>query len=122
MVDVSVMTEGMPRITSRKAATSSQSTSRERQSLLLNECVQSNDFGDPRLLSGFQGESEEPPAKMTKLSIVEEREEDKYEHFTVVKCWACDSDKGLELPELSNDASVSGLSLFEGTRTDRGRL
>ena len=52
---------------------------------------------------------------MTKLAIVEEREEDKFDHFTVVKCWACDPDKGLELPELSNDASVWYL-------VDHGRL
>ena len=32
-----------------------------------------------------QVEDEEPPAKMKKLAIVEEREEDKYEHRTALK-------------------------------------
>lgn len=54
----------------------------------------------------FQSEDEEPPAKMKKLAIVEEREEDKYEHATVVKCWKCDSEKGLEIPEAIADPKV----------------
>lgn len=33
---------------------------------------------------------DEPPAKMTKLAIVQEREEDKYDHHTALKCWMCD--------------------------------
>ncbi|KAI0716151.1 ubiquitinyl hydrolase [Cerioporus squamosus] len=37
--------------------------------------------------SANRAEDEEPPAKMTKLAIVEDREEDKYEHKTVFKCW-----------------------------------
>ena len=41
--------------------------------------------------------------------IVEEREEDKYEFKTVVKCWKCNPDKGLELPELSEDPKVKAL-------------
>ncbi|KAI0089709.1 ubiquitin carboxyl-terminal hydrolase 14 [Irpex rosettiformis] len=42
-----------------------------------------------------------PPAKMTKLAVLEEREEDKWEHITVLKCWRCDPSNGLELPELA---------------------
>ena len=38
---------------------------------------------------------------MTKLAIFEEREEDKWEHITVVKCWRCDPSNGLELPDLT---------------------
>ena len=41
---------------------------------------------------------------MAKLAIVEEREEDKYDHTTVLKCWTCDTSNGRSLPELSNDA------------------
>ncbi|KAI6032578.1 hypothetical protein F5J12DRAFT_902429 [Pisolithus orientalis] len=36
----------------------------------------------------------EPPAKMTKLAIVQEREEDKWEHHTSLKCWKCDPGEG----------------------------
>ena len=57
-------------------------------------------------MSAIKSEDEEPPAKMKKLAIVEEREEDKYEHSTVVKCWTCDVDKGREIPEAFNDAKV----------------
>ena len=56
-----------------------------------------------------QDDSEEPPAKMAKLAIVEEREEDKYEHVTVLKCWACDSEKGKELLEASTSEKVRTL-------------
>ncbi|KAJ3001497.1 hypothetical protein NUW54_g6385 [Trametes sanguinea] len=37
--------------------------------------------------SANRTDEEEPPAKMKKLAIVEEREEDKYEYKTVLKCW-----------------------------------
>lgn len=44
---------------------------------------------------------------MTKLAILEEREEDKWEHITVLKCWRCDPSNGLELPSLtSTDAAT----------------
>ncbi|KAJ6502176.1 hypothetical protein C8R45DRAFT_975636 [Mycena sanguinolenta] len=56
-----------------------------------------------------RAEDEEPPAKISKLAIVEEREEDKYEHSTVVKCWTCDSEKGREIPEAVNDPKVKAL-------------
>ncbi|KAJ7827504.1 hypothetical protein B0H14DRAFT_1230424 [Mycena olivaceomarginata] len=55
-------------------------------------------------------EDEEPPAKISKLAIAEEREEDKYEHNTVVKCWTCDSEKGREIPEAFNDPKVKALA------------
>ncbi|KAJ7256532.1 ubiquitin carboxyl-terminal hydrolase 14 [Mycena haematopus] len=54
-------------------------------------------------------EDEEPPAKISKLAIVEEREEDKHEHSTIVKCWTCDSEKGREIPEALNDLKVKAL-------------
>ena len=56
-----------------------------------------------------QVEDEEPPAKMKKLAIVEEREEDKYEHRTAVKCWKCDPETGRELPDASADPHVQSL-------------
>jgi hypothetical protein len=34
---------------------------------------------------------------MTKLAILEEREEDKYDTVTKVKCWSCDSSQGKEI-------------------------
>ncbi|VDC03208.1 unnamed protein product [Peniophora sp. CBMAI 1063] len=37
--------------------------------------------------SSHRGDDEEPPAKMTKLAIVEEREEDKYEFITSLRDW-----------------------------------
>ncbi|KAF7338024.1 Ubiquitin carboxyl-terminal hydrolase [Mycena venus] len=57
-----------------------------------------------------RAEDEEPPAKISKLAIVEEREEDKYEHNTVIKCWTCDSENGREIPEAFNDAKVKALA------------
>lgn len=39
---------------------------------------------------------------MTKLAIVEEREEDKWEHHTAVKCWKCDPVNGQELRDISS--------------------
>ena len=44
---------------------------------------------------------------MTKLAIVEEREEDKYEHAAVVKCWLCDSFRGRELQDVQSNPRVS---------------
>lgn len=56
-----------------------------------------------------QAGEDEPPAKMSKLMIVEERDDDKYEYKTILKCWRCNLDKGLELPELSDDPRVKKL-------------
>lgn len=53
----------------------------------------------------MQAQDEEPPAKMTKLAIQQEREEDKYEHTTVVKCWKCET-------EIPNDPKVSTMSSY----------
>lgn len=47
---------------------------------------------------------------MTKLAILEEREEDKYEHITTPKCWICDPYKGLELPDALKNPKVRKLS------------
>ncbi|PBK81751.1 ubiquitinyl hydrolase [Armillaria gallica] len=59
--------------------------------------------------SAKRNEDEEPPAKMTKLSISEEREEDKYDYQTVVKCWQCDSSNGAELREATKNPQVQAL-------------
>jgi ubiquitin carboxyl-terminal hydrolase 5/13 len=56
-------------------------------------------------------EDEEPPAKISKLAILEESEEDKYDHSTVVKCWTCDAEKGREIPEAFNDPKVRRIVL-----------
>lgn len=34
---------------------------------------------------------------MTKLAIVQEREEDKWDHRTVLKCWKCNPEHGKEI-------------------------
>jgi len=54
----------------------------------------------------MKAEGEEPPMKITKLAIVEEREEDKYVHTTTLKSY----EDGLEHPELSADPLVQSLS------------
>lgn len=41
---------------------------------------------------------------MTKLAIVEDREEDKYEHLTLLKHWPSDPVQGFPLPELNTAA------------------
>ncbi|KAL0069328.1 ubiquitin C-terminal hydrolase Ubp14 [Marasmius tenuissimus] len=41
---------------------------------------------------------EEPPLKMTKLAILEEREEDKYDYITSIRCYKCSPD-GVAVPE-----------------------
>ena len=56
----------------------------------------------PSYLPFGQSEDEEPPAKMTKLAIVEEREEDKYDHVTNIKCWTSDPESGIIVPDSPN--------------------
>jgi ubiquitin carboxyl-terminal hydrolase 5/13 len=56
-----------------------------------------------------QEASDEPPAKMTKLAISAQREEDTYFHVTALKCWACDPVSGLELPDAAPPALVEGV-------------
>lgn len=46
---------------------------------------------------------------MAKLAIVEEREEDKYEHVTTLKCWNCDAEQGRDISNIVNP-SVCKLS------------
>lgn len=58
------------------------------------------------VVDALQVHDEQPPAKMARLAILEEREEDKYEHTTVVKCWLCDPSKGLQLPDATKDPKV----------------
>ncbi|GJE89413.1 ubiquitin carboxyl-terminal hydrolase [Phanerochaete sordida] len=59
--------------------------------------------------SAGRADEEEPPAKMTKLAITADKDEDKYDHHTVVKCWKCNPDTGLELPALSDDPHVKNV-------------
>ncbi|KAL0959107.1 hypothetical protein HGRIS_014404 [Hohenbuehelia grisea] len=54
-------------------------------------------------------DNDEPPAKMTKLAITEDREEEKYEHILSVKCWICDSAGGRILPEALGDPKIKSL-------------
>ncbi|KAI0686470.1 ubiquitinyl hydrolase [Cytidiella melzeri] len=56
-----------------------------------------------------------PPAKMTKIAILEEREEDKWEHMTMIKCWRCDPSNGLELPNIgSTEVASKAKELTDG--------
>lgn len=71
-------------------------------------CFISSSSLQSRLTPPMKGEGEEPPTKMTKLAIAEEREEDKYVYTTVLKSY----EDGLEHPELSTDPLVQ--SLFDG--------
>ena len=43
---------------------------------------------------------------MTKLAIVEDREEDKYDHVKTVKCWKCDRQRGTEVANAEADPKV----------------
>jgi hypothetical protein len=43
---------------------------------------------------------------MTKLAIIEEREEDNYEHVTNIKCWICDPERGIVVQEDLSDPKV----------------
>lgn len=55
---------------------------------------------------------------MTKLAILEERDEDKYDTFTTVKCWLCDAENGKEVPEeLVNDQVRETIFEFRKTLT-----
>ncbi|KAF9269771.1 ubiquitin carboxyl-terminal hydrolase 14 [Marasmius fiardii PR-910] len=52
---------------------------------------------------------EEPPLKMTKLAILEEREEDKYDYTTAIRCYKCNPD-GVLVPETElNDQPKIGI-------------
>ena len=57
-------------------------------------------------MSTVKSEDEERPKR---LAIVEDREEDKYEHKTVLKCWKCQPESGLELPDASADPPVQSI-------------
>ncbi|CAL1697115.1 unnamed protein product [Somion occarium] len=59
--------------------------------------------------SANRTEDEEPPAKITKLAIIEDRDEDKFEHRTVVKCWKCNPETGAELADATSDSHVKSL-------------
>ncbi|KAG6860262.1 hypothetical protein C0995_013533 [Termitomyces sp. Mi166 len=59
--------------------------------------------------SAQRAEDDEPPAKMTKLAIAEDREEDRYETRTIVKCWACEPERGREVPEAVDEPKIKSL-------------
>jgi len=64
---------------------------------LLPECV-------PYL--SLQIDDEQPPTKMKKLAIMEEREEDKYEHTLTIRCWLCEPTGGMPIPDALQDSKV----------------
>jgi len=43
---------------------------------------------------------------MKKLAIVEEREEDKYEHTLTIRCWLCEPTGGMPVPDALQDSKV----------------
>ncbi|KAA1476327.1 ubiquitin carboxyl-terminal hydrolase 14 [Dentipellis sp. KUC8613] len=59
--------------------------------------------------SAQRADEEAPPAKMTKLAIVEDREEDKYEFVTVLKDWKANPQTGAELPLATSEPAVKAL-------------
>ncbi|KDQ51372.1 hypothetical protein JAAARDRAFT_41222 [Jaapia argillacea MUCL 33604] len=59
--------------------------------------------------SANRSDEDEPPAKMKKLAIVEDREEEKYEFVTTLKCWKCDAQNGSEVVGASSNSQVKGL-------------
>ncbi|KAK2460221.1 hypothetical protein APHAL10511_007756 [Amanita phalloides] len=69
----------------------------------------------PKLKSSSR-DDREPPAKMKKLAIMEEREEDKWTHSTTLKCWECDRESGIPIAVDANierqltDGVMSSLS------------
>jgi len=63
---------------------------------LLPECV-------PYL--SLQIDDEQPPTKMKKLAIMEERE-DKYEHTLTIRCWLCEPTGGMPIPDALQDSKV----------------
>lgn len=73
---------------------------------LLPECV-------PYL--SLQIDDEQPPTKMKKLAIMEEREEDKYEHTLTIRCWLCEPTGGMPIP----DAYPRCLARFESASQSR---
>ncbi|KAG1814654.1 uncharacterized protein BJ212DRAFT_1512291 [Suillus subaureus] len=62
---------------------------------------------NPKKKASNRADGEEPPAKIKKLAINEEREEDKYEHTTVFKCWKCDLQGGKETKRLTDGVMLS---------------
>jgi ubiquitin carboxyl-terminal hydrolase 5/13 len=52
----------------------------------------------------------EPPTKMTRLAITEDREEDRFSNILTVKCWRCNPICGAELPDATDDPKVRSLS------------
>jgi len=49
---------------------------------------------------------------MTKLAIVQEREEDKYDHHTALRCWRCDPVNGKVIT--ADDDTVCDFTLTLG--------
>ncbi|KAF5346463.1 hypothetical protein D9756_010077 [Leucocoprinus leucothites] len=55
-------------------------------------------------------EDEEPPAKMKKLAIAEEREEDKYERVLTIRCWQCEPAGGKLISDALQDPKIKALT------------
>jgi len=51
-------------------------------------------------------DDKEPPMKIKKLAIVEEREEDKYEYTLTIRCWLCEPAGGMPVPDALQDVKV----------------
>ncbi|KIK70466.1 hypothetical protein GYMLUDRAFT_234930 [Collybiopsis luxurians FD-317 M1] len=68
--------------------------------------------------SAQRAQDEEPPAKMTKLAIVEEREEDKYEFITTVKCWKCEAEISKNEPKINSLVSAVMQSLSSARQSE----
>lgn len=71
------------------------------------------------LIERIQAEGEEPPSKMTKLSIQEDREEDKYDHITTLRCWKCSDTNGLEVVPSDPDLTKISNSIMQSMSSAR---
>ncbi|EEB91057.1 hypothetical protein MPER_10652 [Moniliophthora perniciosa FA553] len=84
------------------------------QSVHREECTQCFDGQDSD--AGVDAADEEPPLKMTKLAIVEEREEDKYEFITAIRCYKCNPD-GVTIPDSELTAQPAIATLVKNVLT-----
>ncbi|KAF7760323.1 hypothetical protein Agabi119p4_10999 [Agaricus bisporus var. burnettii] len=60
--------------------------------------------------NAHRADEEEPPTKMKKLAITEEREEDKYDHTLTLKCWLCEATAGSVIPDALQDPKIKSLA------------
>jgi ubiquitin carboxyl-terminal hydrolase 5/13 len=50
---------------------------------------------------------------MTKLAIVEENDDQKYDTTSVIKCWKCNNTSGAEIPDAASNPKVRDVDLSE---------